>query len=119
MRNYFINNFNSIDIRNDTGELFENFCLSEIIKNGESLENMKFYRTKAGQEVDIIIDRVSEIIPIEVKYKTNIKRSDLRSIKMFMEKHEINKGYLVNMGEINDDEKLKNIDCLSFDKRLA
>ena len=54
---------------------------------------MKYYRTKMGQEVDIIIDRVFEIIPLEVKYKTKIKKSDLRNIETFMREHKINNGF--------------------------
>lgn len=50
------------------GKLFENYVLSELIKAGSE---PKYWQTKAGAEVDFIIQKGTENIPIEVKYTVN------------------------------------------------
>jgi len=114
VRNYFFNNFNDPEMRNDAGILFEGFYISEIIKSGEDADNIKYYRTKIGSEVDVILDRVSEIIPIEIKYKRKLKESDARGLKKFMKEYKIPTGYLVNAGEINKEQDIKKIDCFNL-----
>ena len=59
-------------------------------------ENYKqfYYRNSNKEEIDIIIDRNIDIIPIEVKYTNQIENSDLKAINKFVEEHqnkEINK----------------------------
>jgi len=114
VRNYFLNNFNDLDLRNDTGILFEGFYISEIIKSGENPDNIKYYRTKTGSEINIILDKVSEIIPIEIKHKRKLKESDARGLKKFMKKYGILISYLVNIGEINREQDIKKIDCFNI-----
>ena len=114
VRNYFLNNFNEMELRNDAGTLFEGFYISEIIKSGENTDDIKYYRTKIGDEVDIILDRVSEIIPIEIKYKKILKESDARGLKKFMKEYKTPAGYLVSLGEIDKKSQIKKIDCFSY-----
>lgn len=56
-------------------------------------ENYKqfYFRNSNKEEVDIIIDRNIDIIPIEVKYTNQIEKSDLEPINKFIEAHK-NKG---------------------------
>ncbi len=56
-------------------------------------ENYKqfYYRNTDKEEIDIIIDRNIDIIPIEVKYTNQIENSDLKAINKFIEEHQ-NKG---------------------------
>ncbi len=109
VRNFFCNNFNEIDLRKDAGILFEAFCISEIIKNGENSENLKYYRSKSGIKVDIIIDRISEVIPIEVKYKNNLINSDTANLQNFISQYKTTKNYLINRSEINKKGEIKKI----------
>jgi predicted AAA+ superfamily ATPase len=79
LRNYLINNFNDIEIRNDSGTLIENFILNELYQYGK----INFWRTKNKAEVDFIFEG-KEIIPTEVKF-LNIKRDILtRSLYYFI-----------------------------------
>jgi len=79
LRNYLINNFNDIEIRNDSGTLIENFILNELYRYGK----INFWRTKNKAEVDFIFEG-KEIIPTEVKF-SNIKRDILtRSLYYFI-----------------------------------
>lgn len=68
LRNYLINNFNSLNLRTDTSFLVENAILKQLLKQ---TENIKYWRTTGGAEVDFIlsIDGI-KIIPIEVKYSS-------------------------------------------------
>ncbi len=50
------------------GKLFENYVLSELVKIGFS---PKHWRTKSKAEVDFVIEKDNEIIPIEVKLSAN------------------------------------------------
>lgn len=56
-------------------------------------ENYKefYYRKSGKEEIDIIIDRNIDIIPIEVKYTNQIENSDLKAINKFIEENQ-NKG---------------------------
>ncbi len=57
IRNIVISNFQPIEIRNDKGMLWENFCISERIKKqmySETFSNFHFWRTYDQQEIDLI-----------------------------------------------------------------
>ena len=72
VRNALIEDFSDMDSRADKGALFENFIISELIKQNSYLDkNYKFYywRTKQGSEIDVVLEKGSELIGVEVKYK--------------------------------------------------
>lgn len=52
-------------------------------------ENYKqfYYRNTDKEEIDLVIDRNIDIIPIEVKYTNQIENSDLKVINKFIEEH--------------------------------
>lgn len=52
-------------------------------------ENYKqfYYRNSDKEEIDVIIDRNIDIIPIEVKYTNQIENSDLKVINRFIEEN--------------------------------
>ena len=73
-----IGNFNPIDLRTDKGALWENFLISERIKQIEykqSLARTYFWRTKQQQEVDFVEDNGGKITGFEFKWmnKKNAK----------------------------------------------
>lgn len=53
--------------------------------------NEYYYRNSNKEEIDIILDRKIDIIPIEVKYTNQIEKSDTIPIKNFVEKNKDNK----------------------------
>jgi uncharacterized protein len=72
VRNALIGDFSSLDSRIDKGALFENFIITELIKQSSYLdENLKFYywRTKQGSEMDVVLEKRNELIGVEIKYK--------------------------------------------------
>jgi predicted AAA+ superfamily ATPase len=61
IRNALIGNFDPLNARNDVGQLWENFLVSERLKlndYNQSNSKMYFWRTKQQQEIDLIeVDR--------------------------------------------------------------
>ncbi len=53
--------------------------------------NEYYYRNSKKEEIDIILDRKIDIIPIEVKYTNKIEKSDVAVIKKFVESNKDNK----------------------------
>jgi predicted AAA+ superfamily ATPase len=71
IRNALITNFNSLSLRGDTGELWENYLLSERIKfqqNTGMIVNNYFWRTYQQQEIDWIEEREGTLFAYEVKW---------------------------------------------------
>ncbi len=81
VRNYFLNNFNSTVKRTDGGFLFEGFVLGELLKTEK--EKLNYWQDKNKNEVDFIIDKVHEQIPVEVKFKKKLKYNDFTGLKAF------------------------------------
>ncbi|HRZ42302.1 MAG TPA: ATP-binding protein [Bacteroidales bacterium] len=71
IRNALINNFNPLSIRNDMGELWESYVLTERIKyqqyTGKHTNNY-FWRTYQQQEIDWIEESSGRIEAYEVKW---------------------------------------------------
>ncbi len=74
IRNAIINNFNSLDLRQDKGALWENFLISERVKRnvykGHYCRSY-FWRTTTQQEIDYIEDFAGEIHAFEFKWANN------------------------------------------------
>jgi predicted AAA+ superfamily ATPase len=76
IRNILINNLEPLDIRNDTGQLWENFAISERIKAQEASEKLvsnHFWRTYDQQEIDWIEDREGKLFAYEMKWNPDRK----------------------------------------------
>ena len=72
IRNTLIANFNSIALRNDIGELWENYLLSERIKYQQytgMIVNNYFWRTYYQQEIDWVEERGGNLFAYEIKWK--------------------------------------------------
>ena len=69
--------------------------------------NSYYYRNSDKEEIDIILDRKLDIIPIEVKYTNQIENSDTSTIKKFIEKNRENKLGRTNYGIIITKDILK------------
>lgn len=87
VRNMVIGNFNPIELRTDKGALWENFLISERIKQIEykqSLARTYFWRTKQQQEVDFVEDKAGKIWGFEFKWN---KKKNTRLPKTFTESY--------------------------------
>ena len=71
VRNALIGNLNPIDLRNDTGALWENFCINELRKQASIRSepvNTYFWRNYANAEVDYVEERGGTLHPYEFKW---------------------------------------------------
>lgn len=77
IRNAIINQFSPLTLRNDVGELWENYIIIERLKKQsyhDILSNNYFWRTYDQQEIDWIEERDGTLYGYEIKWKKqNIK----------------------------------------------
>ncbi len=86
-RNIAIDNFEKQ--RTDLGNIYENFIFSHLIFKEIS---PRFWNTKSNAEVDFIMEKKGEIIPIEVKSMLN-QAKITPSFRSFIEKYSPKKGF--------------------------
>jgi len=71
VRNALINNFNPLSLRNDMGNLWENYIVTERMKRHEYLRqsvNAYFWRTYDKKEIDLVEERGGGLFGYEVKW---------------------------------------------------
>ncbi|MGO4906089.1 ATP-binding protein [Flavobacterium sp. W20_MBD1_R3] len=76
VRNMLIGNFNSLEFRQDKGALWENFLVSERLKQlsyTQSLSKPYFWRTTQQQEIDYIETNADAVSAFEFKWSSNNK----------------------------------------------
>jgi predicted AAA+ superfamily ATPase len=76
IRNALINNFNPLSIRNDVGELWENYIFYERMKfleYNDVFVNRYFWRTYDQQEIDLVEEGNQCLSAFEVKYSSKAK----------------------------------------------
>ncbi len=85
IRNMITGNFSALNLRTDVGALWENFLVSERMKQNiykETFARMYFWRTKQQQEVDFVEEKDGEIYGYEFKWQAKNK---VRLPKTFVE----------------------------------
>jgi len=76
VRNSLINNYNALSVRNDTGAMWENFCIVERMKrnhNARYFPNIYFWRTYDQKEVDYIEEIDGQLHAFEFKWNPRAK----------------------------------------------
>lgn len=72
IRNAIISNFNQLEMRNDIGQLWENYIISERLKYqnySRMAVNNYFWRTYDRQEIDWVEEREGKLFAYEFKWK--------------------------------------------------
>lgn len=78
IRNGLIANFNDLELRDDVGQLWENFLVMERLKKQtyqEIYANNYFWRTWDQKEVDFIEEREGRLYGYEFKWGTKIPKA--------------------------------------------
>ena len=74
LRNALINNFEPANSRGDSGQLFENFIITELYKYnyyGNFGYTFNYWRTKSGSEVDLVLSKPGSVtLAVEIKSQT-------------------------------------------------
>jgi predicted AAA+ superfamily ATPase len=77
IRNALIRNYNPLNLRNDIGQLWENYLMSERMKINSYLKrrvNTYFWRTYDQQEIDLVEESGTDLAAFEFKWnKSKIK----------------------------------------------
>lgn len=71
IRNALIGNFNLLNVRNDIGQLWENYLVTERMKKGHysgQATNWYFWRTYDRQEIDLVEERSGRLFGYEIKW---------------------------------------------------
>ncbi|MFA6047914.1 MAG: ATP-binding protein [Parcubacteria group bacterium] len=87
VRNSIIESYNRLDVRNDTGALWENFCIVERKKNNESdfrFVNSYFWRTYDQKEIDYIEEKDGQLRGFEFKWNA---KKDIKLPKEFIKSY--------------------------------
>lgn len=90
IRNTLINNFNNINIRNDLGQLWENYLVMERIKKQQYKKiwsNNFFWRTYDQKEIDWIEEREGNLFGYEFKWGTTVVKAPSLWTQTYPEAH--------------------------------
>ncbi len=93
------------------------FHLAEYSDFGRIVENLvinssqaQFFWRKGTSEVDCVLVKNDVIMPVECKYRDNIRKKDIKGLMKFLDKFEIDTGYVVtkdqDLSEIVDDKRI-------------
>ena len=85
LRNAVFGGFDRSTGRGDRGALWENAVFSELLKRLDLLDEIHFWRSKNGAEVDFVVRRRDRILAIEVKASPLGRPSVSRAAHSFVE----------------------------------
>jgi len=80
------------------GNLFEQFIGLELLRQTRSIMpkvKICYWRDHNGPEVDYVVVKEQQLIPIEVKWTETPGNADIKHLLYFMEMYHINQGYVI------------------------
>ena len=86
IRNTLINNFNPLNLRTDTGALWENFLMSERLKfnqNNFLNKNIYFWRTHSKKEIDYLEEAGGQLDAFEFKWQKDKAKPPSEFVKAY------------------------------------
>ena len=86
------------------GSIFENFIVNELIKkrfNQGQPSNLYFWRDRTGNELDIIIDEGTSLVPVEIKSSQSIRKDFFKNMEFWKKLTGQASGILYYGGEEN------------------
>ena len=98
MMNYTLGRFGRLANSMDLGFVFQNFIFNILKERVSKNYEIKYWRTTDKAEVDFVIDKISDVIPIEIKYKYMKRENISRSFRSFLSKYNPKDAYIVNLG---------------------
>ncbi len=101
IRNALINNLNRFELRQDVGQLWENFMISERMKyncNRENFVNIYFWRTHQQQKLDYLEEKNASINAFEFKWQDGKKHVS----KVFRDTYPESKVRFINRKNFED-----------------
>ncbi|OGI34716.1 MAG: hypothetical protein A2259_02815 [Candidatus Moranbacteria bacterium RIFOXYA2_FULL_43_15] len=100
LRNILLSNFSVLPQTADFGYLVENFVAGELLKKSSAIEQILFWQTIQGQEVDIVKKSENIILPIEIK--SGAEKSISSGLKLFIFRYNPTTAYLLNWSTVKN-----------------
>ncbi len=97
MMNYASGKFGNLANNEDLGFVFQNFIFNELRLKVKGNTEIKFWRTTDKAEVDFVIDKITETVPIEIKFKHIRKDNVPRSLQSYINKYKPENAYIINL----------------------
>ena len=117
LRNFAVRQFGRHVMFSETGFIFQNLVHHLLLdKTRHESSTIHYWRTKDKAEVDFVINRGDDVIPVEVKCR-ELKGTEIgRSLRGFISKYSPSEAWVVNLS-LHDEEmigktKVKFIPCL-------
>jgi uncharacterized protein len=98
LRNWSIQNFQNVEQRTDRGHLIENYIhrrLKDIFVKNQKDYALHYWRKNTGAEVDFVIDRREDLIPVEIKYKNFSRPTLSKSFRSFLDDYQPKLGIVI------------------------
>lgn len=109
LRNYVLGNFQELSFRPDLDQIVENVVFSQLKFNPGDQYSIKYWRTQGKAEVDFVLEKKNEIIPIEVKYSSFTSPRISRGFRSFISEYTPKRGVILSKnfwGELKIDSTL-------------
>lgn len=116
-----IRNSATLDVHPGRGSSWEAFVIEHLISALNRLlpgAQAFYWRTAAGAEVDLLIDRGGSFLPVEIKLHSSPSRRDAAGLLTCMKELKLTKGYLVHAGRA-DYSLGQGVHALSAEKLLG
>ena len=116
-----IRDLKTLDIHPSRGASWEAFLVEHVISGFQLADpgtQAYYWRTAAGAEVDLLIERGNRMIPFEIKLHSSPTQNDVRGLIACMKDLKLNKGYVLYPGA-NDYSLGGGITALSAEKVLS
>lgn len=98
------------------GSLFECLIVSELIKQKNNLginDSLYFWRDKTGREIDLIIDKSTTYIPVEIKSGKTIHNEFFKHLRYWLKLTGEKKGKIIYAGDDNQ-KRSEGIEIISW-----
>ncbi len=98
LKNIAIEKAGRIQALNEAGFEFQHFAY-RLLRSyiGQQLFSLHFWRTKSQAEVDFVIDRGQDLLPVEIKAQALTKPAVSRSLRSFINKYQPREAWLINL----------------------
>lgn len=118
LRNMVYNSFNELEFRADKGAIFENEVMLELWRNRRAGDNLLFYRTLNGTEVDFVMDGPERKLLVECKSQhctKPLKIPSLINLATDLGENGVN-SYVVNLNYFSDAAPVIMMPCYWCDR---
>ncbi len=98
------------------GALFECLIVSELIKqnnNSGNNESLYFWRDKTGREIDLIIDKTTSFLPIEIKSGKTVHDEFFKNLRYWLKLTGEKQGVVIYAGD-NNQKRSEGIEIMSW-----